>query len=196
MIFQKISLVWHTLRANERTRAHSVLVQQHYYAINHLRECLLKIETYPKSQSFSLYFFFSFFGRTYSGACNTAHTHTHAPHTVCVRRYGGPAHTYYTHAYTFGCLSSFIFCGIFVHIPLKMNDEFIGVGLHITHQAAGDVEKCSNRYRVSCVASVWAMCVLCSLPSFIVASPPLVLYYRRLLFWIFIRWCAIDATIL
>lgn len=59
----------------------------------------------------------------------------------------------------------------------KMNDEFIGVSLHISlhSKAACNVGKCVNRYRVCVFVCVWCDVLLCFLPSFIVASPPFII---------------------
>lgn len=143
-----------------RTRASPLLVHQHYYvhtplSINHLHECLHKIETYPKSQSVLFCFFIFFFVRSAANA-----------------EAMGDAIRW------FDCSMSLIFSGIFVHIPLwkwMMNLLTLVYTLHTKHQAAHDVGKCVNRYRVSracvCVCSVlFAFVHGYASPPFIVSS--------------------------
>lgn len=112
-------------------------------SINHLHECLHKIETYPKSQSVLFCFFFIFFVRSAANA----------------EALGAAIRWFSTHN-SFNCSMSLIFSGIFVHIPLwkwMMNLLTLVYTLHTKHHDAHDVGKCVNRYRVS------RECVFCAL---------------------------------
>lgn len=143
--------MWHKFRANARTQCQCNSITMPF-AINHLDGCWLNIETYPKSQSV-LFCYFSFFvERSLLNAHNT--------HTQSGPRYGGSAHTHTR------CGVAFRRSYSVEYSCIEMNDEFIGVSLHISlhSRAACNVGKCVNRYRV-----------LRSLPSFTVASPPFII---------------------